>query len=167
MWRVFGRRRRKRHGTAFYSHRLPRRLRAKARIPSACRGVGNAGFLHTATARSAGTERAAPEARTDREAQALRDPMGNTDDSEGKFPPDLDDIRATVREELRAARRQEAAPEPLLTKEDAAEVLGVSLRTLDTLVASGEIGSIKVKRCRRIPPAALRSYIDRQAAGER
>jgi len=92
--------------------------------------------------------------------------MGNTDDREDKFPPELDDIRVAVREELQAARRQEAAPEPLLTKEDAAEVLGVSPRTLDTLLASGEIASIKVKRCRRIPPAALRSYIDRQAAGE-
>ena len=89
--------------------------------------------------------------------------MGNTDDREDKFPPDLDDIRVAVREELQAARRKDAAPEPLLTKEDAAEVLGVSPRTVDTLLANGEIGSVKVKRCRRIPPAALRSYIDRQA----
>ena len=77
----------------------------------------------------------------------------------------LQNIREVVREELRAERRRDAAPEPLLDKEQAADILSVSERTLDTLIASGEIASIKVKRCRRIPPQALRAYVDRQAAG--
>jgi excisionase family DNA binding protein len=92
--------------------------------------------------------------------------MGNTDDAEGKFPPDIDDIRAAVREELRAARRQEAAPEPLLTKEDAAEVLGLSPRTVDTLIHSGELPSLKVRRRRRIRPADLEAYIAANAGGD-
>ena len=87
------------------------------------------------------------------------------DDDGFRLAPEVEEqFRAVIRDELRAERRREAAPDPLLTKADAAEVLGVSPRTVDTLLASGEIASIKVKRCRRIPPAALRSYINRQAA---
>jgi excisionase family DNA binding protein len=93
--------------------------------------------------------------------------MGNTkDDGKAKFQPELDDIRAAVREELQAARRKDAAPEPLLTKKDAAEVLGVSPRTVDTLIHSGELPSLKVRRRRRIRPADLEAYIAANAGGD-
>jgi excisionase family DNA binding protein len=82
-------------------------------------------------------------------------------------PPDLDDIRAAVREELRAARRQEAAPDPLLTEADVAEVLGLTPRTLRTMRKAGEIQALRVRGCVRYTRAAVESYIDRQvAAGE-
>lgn len=91
--------------------------------------------------------------------------MEHTENPDSGFPQGatLSDFRAIVREELRAERRREAAPEPLLTKADAAEVLGVSERTVDTLVASGQLASVKVARCRRIPPQALHAYVRQQA----
>ena len=75
----------------------------------------------------------------------------------------LDDLRAVVREELRAERRREAAPEPLLTKGDVAEVLGVTERTVDTISAAGDLPKIKVRGCVRFAPSAVESYIQRQA----
>lgn len=77
----------------------------------------------------------------------------------------LERFREVIREELRAKRRREVAPDPLLTKADAAEVLNCSARTVDTLIASGELASVKVRRSRRIPPSALKAYVARQARG--
>jgi excisionase family DNA binding protein len=91
--------------------------------------------------------------------------MPDNANAAGEDPPSLDAIRAAVREELRAERRQEAAPRPLLSKEDAADVLGLSPRTVDTLIHSGELPSLKVRRRRRIRPADLEAYIERQGAG--
>jgi excisionase family DNA binding protein len=75
----------------------------------------------------------------------------------------LADLRAVVREELRAARRREAAPEPLLTKKDVAEVLDVTERTVDTIAAAGDLPKIKVRGCVRFAPSAVESYIQQQA----
>jgi excisionase family DNA binding protein len=79
----------------------------------------------------------------------------------------LADLRAVVREELRAERRREAAPEPLLTKKDVAEVLDVTERTVDTIAAAGELPKIKVRGCVRFAPGAVESYIQRQATNSR
>lgn len=70
-----------------------------------------------------------------------------------------------VREEFDAARKQ---PEDggLLTKEEVADWLQVSPRTVDTLAAGGELRKIKVRGCVRFSPGAVRAYIRRQAAGE-
>jgi excisionase family DNA binding protein len=76
-------------------------------------------------------------------------------------------LRAVVREELRAQseadHRREAAPEPLLTKADVAEVLGVTERTVDTIAAAGDLPKIKVRGCVRFAPGAVEAYIQRQA----
>lgn len=49
---------------------------------------------------------------------------------------------------------------PLLLKpEEAARELGISRSKLFDLLATGEIGSIKIGRCRRIPSSSLDSYI--------
>jgi excisionase family DNA binding protein len=77
--------------------------------------------------------------------------------------PMVSDLRKEVvrlRQEVRALRSEED-PERLLTKEEAADLLGVSERTVDTLIHSGEIASLKVRRARRIPHRALRDYIRR------
>jgi predicted DNA-binding transcriptional regulator AlpA len=90
--------------------------------------------------------------------------MSDTDDR--RSPPDLDDIRAAVREELRAQseaeHRREAAPEPLMTKADVAEALGVTERTVDTISAAGDLPKIKVRGCVRFAPGAVEAYIQRQ-----
>lgn len=72
-----------------------------------------------------------------------------------------EDISA-LREDIRALRRQ-WDPDRLLDLDETADLLGVSRRTVDTLVAAGEIPSLKVRRCRRIPRKALSAYIARRA----
>lgn len=71
---------------------------------------------------------------------------------------------ATLRQEVRSLRGQRD-PDRLLNLDEAADLLGVSRRTVDTLVADGELPSLKVRRCRRIPRQSLRAYI-RSRAGE-
>jgi excisionase family DNA binding protein len=59
--------------------------------------------------------------------------------------------------------------ERLSTKE-AAAYLGVSTKTIDRMVAAGELESYKVGRLRRFDRSALDAYLDRQrkiAAEER
>lgn len=78
--------------------------------------------------------------------------------------PIRQEIRA-LREEVRSLRGQRD-PDRLVDKTEAAELLGVSERTVDTLIAAEEIGSIKVRRCRRIPRRALNAYIRRKTDRE-
>ena len=73
----------------------------------------------------------------------------------------LHDLREKVealQQEVRALRASED-PERLLTKEEVADLLGVCERTVDKLVASGRIASLKIGRARRIPRKAVLSYI--------
>lgn len=92
-----------------------------------------------------------------KEAEALREAIE-------PLVSDLRDEITQLRQEIRTLRRDEDS-DRLLDKEEAAELLGVSERTVDTLLAAGEITSLKVKRCRRIPYRALRSYIRENAGG--
>ncbi len=48
----------------------------------------------------------------------------------------------------------------LLTPERAAERLDLGRTTVYALIASGELGSVKIGRSRRIPIDALTSYVD-------
>lgn len=92
-----------------------------------------------------------------KDAEALREAI----------EPLVSGLREEVRElrqEVEALRRKED-PERLLTKEDAADLLGVSERTVDTLIHSGELQSLKVRRARRIPYRALAAYIERRVNG--
>jgi excisionase family DNA binding protein len=68
-----------------------------------------------------------------------------------------------VRKELHRALRIQEAPDPLLTREEAAECLSVSVRTLDTLIAEGSLPALKIRGCVRIHPDALQAYIRRVA----
>src|SRR5690606_37449050 len=55
-------------------------------------------------------------------------------------------------------------PVLLLTIEEAAELLHVGRCTMQALLTSGEVQSLKIGRLRRVPPSALEDYIDRQIA---
>jgi excisionase family DNA binding protein len=55
--------------------------------------------------------------------------------------------------------------EPLLTPAEAADRLQVSIRTVRRLMASGKLKSLRIRRLRRIMPAALEAYVT-EAAGE-
>lgn len=47
----------------------------------------------------------------------------------------------------------------LYTIEDAADQLSIGLTTAKALIKSGELRSVKVNRCRRVPAQALHDYV--------
>jgi excisionase family DNA binding protein len=55
---------------------------------------------------------------------------------------------------------------PLLTYRQAAQVLGVTDRTLRTLVREGRLPAVRFGRSVRIDPADLRRFIDTAKRGE-
>jgi excisionase family DNA binding protein len=55
---------------------------------------------------------------------------------------------------------------PLLTRHDVAEHLNCSLRTVDTLVACGELQALRIRRCVRFTQGAIDAYL-RRVAGEK
>ena len=58
--------------------------------------------------------------------------------------------------------------EPLLTYRAAAKLLGVTERTLWSMVDRGELPSVRFGRCVRIDPADLRAFVNRsKLSGER
>ena len=65
-------------------------------------------------------------------------------------------------------RRASAIPDglQLLRVPEVARLLAVSPRTVASLMASGELPSVTVRRCRRIRRADLAGYLNRQTEGE-
>lgn len=55
--------------------------------------------------------------------------------------------------------------ERLLSREEAAEALGVTTKWLNTLVQAGALGSVKLGRRRLFEPAALRRFIAEHRQG--
>ena len=53
----------------------------------------------------------------------------------------------------------------LLTKKAAAEILGVSVRTLDRMRSTGQIKAAKVRGAVRFDPAVLQRFINKQTGG--
>lgn len=64
-------------------------------------------------------------------------------------------------DELKNTTGGQAAIHPLLTYREAATVLGVTPRTVWTLVQSGTLPSVRFGRSVRVDPADLRRFIDR------
>ena len=54
-------------------------------------------------------------------------------------------------------------PGTLISREDAAKMLGVSVRKLDTLAADGDLHPVRIGRVVRYEPRALREFASRQA----
>lgn len=78
--------------------------------------------------------------------------------------PPIKDVLDAVREAVLDALNAHEAPR-CLSMEDAAERLGVSRRTLDTLVHKGEVQSLKIGRRRVVPLRALEAYVERRLDG--
>ncbi|MFN7375382.1 MAG: helix-turn-helix domain-containing protein [bacterium] len=64
-------------------------------------------------------------------------------------------------DELKNATECQAVMRPLLTYRGAATVLGVTPRTVWTLVHAGTLPAVRFGRSVRIDPADLRRFIDR------
>jgi excisionase family DNA binding protein len=106
--------------------------------------------------------------------------VANLDDSDN--PPEdglRGELRALVeglrdevhelREEITALRRREApdGPDALLTREEAAERLRISTRTLDDMAAAGEIQPVRIRGRVLYAPETLGAYVRRNAGGGR
>lgn len=57
-------------------------------------------------------------------------------------------------------------PKLLLTPEEAADALGVGRTKLYELMAEGLVESVRIGACRRVPVAALDSFIERLRGSE-
>jgi excisionase family DNA binding protein len=53
----------------------------------------------------------------------------------------------------------------LVTPEEAAKRLSLGRTTLFELIARGEVQTVTIGRCRRVPVSALRSFVERLIAG--
>ena len=67
----------------------------------------------------------------------------------------------TVREEALMNQSFTADDHLLVTPEEAARRLSVGRTTVYALMASGELLSVNIGRCRRVPLSALRSFVTR------
>jgi len=58
---------------------------------------------------------------------------------------------------------EDSSPDPvlLLTPEEAARRLSIGRTTIYALMASGDLPSVTIGRCRRVPVSALRSFVVR------
>ena len=74
-----------------------------------------------------------------------------------------------LRDEVTALRRKESpeGPDSLLTREEAAERLCISVRTLDDMEERGEIQAVRIRGRVLYAPKTLQAYIRRRAGGER
>lgn len=50
---------------------------------------------------------------------------------------------------------------PLLTKQEAAQVLGIGVRALDALTANGLLPCVRMPKAVRFAPEAIKQFIDR------
>lgn len=102
----------------------------------------------------------------------------NEEIDEGDPPPensrqdDLRDLLEGLREEVQALRVEVTAlrgkegpdgPDALLSREEAADTLGISLRTLDDMEEAGEIQSVRIRGRVLYAPETLQAYIRRRA----
>ena len=83
----------------------------------------------------------------------------------------VDGLREEVhalREEVQALRRKEAPDgrDALLTREEAAERLSISIRTLDDMAEAGEIRPVRIRGRVLYAPETLNAFIRRHAGGE-
>lgn len=96
------------------------------------------------------------------------------DDRKGKpsIQDELRDLVEGLREEVQALqdevtalRRKEApdGPDALLPREEAAERLGISTRTLDDMEEAGEIQAVRIRGRVLYAPETLQAYIRRRA----
>jgi excisionase family DNA binding protein len=54
---------------------------------------------------------------------------------------------------------QNACPPPLLTKSEVAAILGVTVRTVTTLISTKQLPVIRLRRAVRIQPLTLKRFI--------
>lgn len=81
---------------------------------------------------------------------------------------DLREEVAALRNEVQALRRKKApnGPDALLPREEAAERLGISIRTLDDMADAGEIQPVRIRGRVLYAPDTLDAYVQSRAGGD-
>jgi len=94
-------------------------------------------------------------------------PTEDLSDQLHKLVEGLRDEIQELRDEVTALRRKESpeGPEALLTREEAAERLRISTRTLDNMAEAGEIHPVRIRGRVLYHPETLGTYIRSQAEG--
>ena len=72
-----------------------------------------------------------------------------------------------IDQKLSQISRSSGAPNALLTRKDLADQLQCSVRTVDTLVAQGEIQTLRIRGCIRFSPDAIDAYLRRVAGSSK
>ena len=98
--------------------------------------------------------------------------MGNTSTESHGTPPEDErgvQLAPEVAERLDRlerkldALRTERDPDALLTEQEAADLLGVTARTMQTMRKAGEINALRVRSAVRYHRSTLKEYVRRQA----
>lgn len=79
----------------------------------------------------------------------------------------LDDLVERVSDKLADLIEKTDRPEPLLTIDDVADYLRVSKRTVETLIAEGELVPLRIRTRRMFTREAIDAYLRRIAGGRR
>ncbi|MCS3676234.1 excisionase family DNA binding protein [Salinibacter ruber] len=79
-----------------------------------------------------------------------------------------EDLRA-LRDEVQSLHRKETMQEPeeLLTREETANRLRISIRTLDDMADSGEIQPVRIRGRVLYHPETIEAYVQRRVGGDR
>lgn len=79
----------------------------------------------------------------------------------------LQEEMQALRDEMQSLRRKEAPDglEALLTREEAADQLRISMRTLDDMADAGEIQPVRIRDRVLYHPETIKAYIQRRAGG--
>jgi excisionase family DNA binding protein len=78
---------------------------------------------------------------------------------------DLDALKREITESVVAALRAERDERPLLSPKELAARLGISERTVRSMIESGALPSVKVGGLRRVEAVAVDEWLARQRRG--
>jgi len=79
--------------------------------------------------------------------------------------PSTEDLRRLLVQIKERLDEMKPGPPSLLTRQEAADVLGISVRKLDSLEEAGEIQAIRIGRSVRYHPDVLDRFMRRRAGG--
>jgi len=91
-----------------------------------------------------------------------RNPSGDEPEEEDPSTEDLRRLLVQIKERLDSLT---PGPPQLLTRQEAADVLGISVRKLDELAESGRIQPTKIDRTVRYHPETLERFVRRCTEG--
>lgn len=97
---------------------------------------------------------------TDKQSQELKSKSSRFDELKESFFQRMSQL---IREENAELLEEHLSMKPLLSVEDLAKTLGVSKRTVETIIEEGELSPIWVRGQRRFHPDSVDAYLRRKS----